>query len=266
MRKQQQVTLAGATNVRDLGGYVTHDGRYVHRGRLLRAGSLASLTDVGQTSLLRYGVSQVIDLRSSAEIAVAPDQLPAGISYNQISLFDNDETESTATTKALSQWYARDPRNGYRRMLRVYRRLVLNEQPRKAYQRIFRQLVTQNDNQAILFHCSAGKDRTGICAMLILGALGVPRSEIYRDYLLTNQNCVPRVIQRVARARRAHLSAAFQSSVIDLSTVSIDYLNQALVLIDSEFGGIPAYLCDGVGLTPTFLQELQQLYLAPASN
>lgn len=266
MSHQRRLTLSGALNVRELGGYLTKDQRQVRWGRLLRADSLAYLTSGDGEQLMHYGVERVVDLRSSAEVSNAPDQLPQRVAWEHIPLFDNDETESSATIQSLTHWYAQDARNGYRRMLRVYRRLVLNSQPQAAYRQFFDCLLTVPNSKAVLFHCSSGKDRTGMCAALLLSALGVPRATIRQDYLLTNRYCLPRVLQRVVAAQQRRLPWAFQSSMIDLTTVSSDYFDQAFTLIDREFGGVKAYLVDEVGLTPEVVRQLQRIYLTPASR
>ncbi|WP_203640102.1 tyrosine-protein phosphatase [Levilactobacillus wangkuiensis] len=260
MMKRQALPLAGAVNVRDLGGLETFDHRRVRTHRLLRADSLANLTVADQEKLVAYGVTTVIDTRSQAEWRQAPDKLPEWIQLTHIPLFDNDETESVQTIQRLNQFYASDAHNGYRRMLRVYRRLVLNAQPRQAYRQFF-DLLTQDKPQTVVFHCTAGKDRTGLCALLLLGALGVPISQIKQDYLRTNQYCLARVVRRLIAARDYQMNANFQSSVIDLSIASPDYFDQALTLITGEFGSISNYLVDFVGVSASVIRRLQQTYL-----
>lgn len=253
--------LSGALNVRDLGGYSTNDGRQTRWRKLIRAGELANLTTEDQHRLLDSDISCIVDLRSEAEIKLAPDRVPVGIDYVKLPLFNNDETESTETTTQLNEAYAANARNGYRRMLYAYRRLIVNEQPQYAYRVFFESLLANGEEKTILFHCSAGKDRTGMCAALFLGALGVSDQQIRDDYLLTNRYCQPRVSRRVAAAKQAGMNQNFIQSIISLSTVSIDYLDQAMTIINYEFGGITAYLQDGVGLRADQIQRLKQIYL-----
>lgn len=261
MLTQRTLPLTGAINVRELGGYAVGPHLRVRDHRLLRSGSLAHLTSVDQQRLVDYGVTTVIDTRSRAEWQPAPDQLPSAIRVCHLPLFDNDETESTQTIQQLNGYYSADASNGYRRMLRVYRRLVLHPQPRRAYRQFFELLAEIGADTTILFHCTSGKDRTGMCTLLLLGALGVSPRQLKQDYLLTNQFCLPRIVQRVREAQRQRMNVNFQSSIIDLSTVSADYFDQALTLINGEFGGIKPYLVDFVGLSPSVIQRLQRIYL-----
>jgi len=260
MENRQALPLVGAVNVRDLGGLETGDHRRVRAHRLLRADSLANLTAADQAKLVAYGVTAVIDTRSQAEWRREPDQLPSAIRLYHVPLFDDDETESVQTIQRLNHFYASDAHNGHRRMLRVYRRLVLNAQPRAAYRQFFA-LLTRNESQTTVFHCTAGKDRTGICALLLLGALGVPVAEIRQDYLRTNDYCLARVVRRLIAARDYQMNRNFQSSIIDLSIASPAYFDQALTLIDGEFGSIRDYLVDFVGVSESVIQRLQQTYL-----
>lgn len=260
MLNQRWLPLQGAANVRELGGYGTPQQR-VKSHRLLRADSLDALTLADQQQLLTYGVTTVIDLRSRAERVLAPDRLPRQIQVYHLPLFDDDETESVQTTRRLNAFYSADARNGYRHMCRVYRRLVLNSQPRQAYRRFFDLLAERGARTTILFHCTSGKDRTGLCALLLLGLLTVPMEQVAEDYLLTNQVCLPRVVRRVRAARQQQMNRNFQAAMVDLSTVSPDYFEQAMTLINGEFGGIMAYLVDFVGLSETTIQRLRHNYL-----
>ena len=261
MLSQQTLALTGAPNTRELGGYVTRSGQRVRTHALLRADNLAELSLADQRKLVAYGVTVVVDTRSHAEWVTAPDKVPQSIQVCHVPIFNNDETESTQTIQRLNRYYADDPRNGYRRMLRVYRRLVLSEQPRQAYKRFFELLATRGAGTTILYHCTSGKDRTGMCTLLLLGVLGVPIAQIKQDYLASNLVCLPTVVRRIHEARRHHMNQNFQSSILDLSTVSGDYFDQALTLIDGEFGGIKAYLVDYIGLSEAVIHQLQRRYL-----
>lgn len=257
----RQIQLSGALNVRDLGGYKTIDGKQTKWHKLIRAGQLSQLTDNDQKMIKDYGITCIIDLRSEAEIESEPDIVPFGIDYVKLPLFNNDETESTDTVQKLNKFYSDSAKSGYLRMLYVYRRLIVNRQPRNAYRKFFQALSKNGEEKTILFHCSAGKDRTGMCSALFLGLLGVSGSQIKSDYLLTNQLCIPRVKHRIEVAKRAHMNQNFIKSVVSLSTVSGDYYDQAMSIVDFEFGGIIPYLVDFVGLSEDVIQRLKDIYL-----
>ncbi|WP_203650884.1 tyrosine-protein phosphatase [Secundilactobacillus yichangensis] len=260
-RYNEAIPISGGLNCRDLGGHVTRDGRTVKCHKLIRSGHLSELTPTGQQQLLDYGVTVDIDLRSSAELRKYPDLIPSGIEFIHFPCLDNDDTESTGTVNALKSFYSRSAHSGYLRMLYVYRKLVINEHSQSAMHQVFAYLLAHGDEATVLYHCSAGKDRTGLTSLLILSALGVAPEDVKQDYLLANKFLVDRLNQRIRDAKQAHANQNFISSIRDLSTVQEDYYDQAMTLINYEFGGINAYLHDVVHLSDADIQRLRTIYL-----
>ncbi|WP_065912597.1 tyrosine-protein phosphatase [Secundilactobacillus paracollinoides] len=260
-RYNEAIPISGGLNCRDLGGHVARDGRTVKYHKLIRAGHLSELTPTGQQQLLDYGVTVDIDLRSSAELEQYPDLIPAGIDFIHFPCLDNDDTESTETVNELNQFYSSSAHSGYLRMLYVYRKLVINQHSQSAMRQVFTYLLAYGNDETVLFHCSAGKDRTGLTSLLILSALGVSLADVKQDYLLTNNFLVERLNQRISDAKQAHLNQNFISSIRGLSTVNEDYFDQAMTLINYEFGGIKAYLRDIVQLSDADIRQLRDTYL-----
>lgn len=203
----------------------------------------------------------MVDLRSDTEVTKEPDILPLQMKYIRIPLFNDDETESIQKIKAMNQSYSCDPHGGHNRMLHVYQKMVTGDQPRRAYQQIFRLLVEDGRKRSFLFHCSAGKDRTGMVAALILAALGVDFCQIKSDYMLTNNVSIPRIERRINWAINENMNEKFIASLFSLSTVSSDYLNEAITLINDSFGNLQNYLKEWVGLTTNSVLKLRQIYL-----
>lgn len=261
MLDERHLQLNKGTNFRELGGYPTAAGRPLKWCKLLRAGDLAKVTSTDQQTILDHGVTTVIDLRSSAEVQQNPDVLVDGVKWVALPILDDDETESTQTVQSLQQLYSLTPRGGYLRMLNVYCQLVVSNQAQMAYTRFFRYLLAHGQRETILFHCTAGKDRTGIVAALVLAALGVERQVIYEDYLLTNRYSRGRVNRRLAEAQRAAMNDEFLASIRDLSLVSRDYLDRVCDIIDEEYGGMRRYLENQIGLTQDDFQQLRSIYL-----
>lgn len=254
--------LDGGFNFRDLGGYPSAQQTTVKWHRLMRAAHLANLTATDCQQLEDLGFKLVVDLRSTAEAQQFSDQLGPQMRRIHLPVFDNDETESAASTAQIQRLFARDPLGGYHRMLRVYRRLVTSPQAQQAYHELFALLLATQGKTGVIFHCSAGKDRTGMAAMLILRALGVPPQRVMADYLLTNSASTAHIAQRVAAVAPGPRQQNFQQSVRDLASVQLDYYQQAMGLIDYEYGGMTAYLRDTLKLTATDEQKLRHWYLA----
>ena len=174
----RSLPLAGATNFRDLGGYVGHGGQAVKWRRLFRSDHLAGLTSEDQALLADLGVARAVDFRGQAESAAYAYALP-GVAYHPLHI------EPTVVQRALElqrtgrQLTAQDAVD---LMQDTYRGFVHDNAPRFA--ELFR-LLLASDTPTV-FHCTAGKDRTGFAAALILLALGVRRDVVMHDYLLTN--------------------------------------------------------------------------------
>ena len=177
---ERKLPLEGPRNFRDLGGYPTEGGRRVRWGQIFRADSLAELTDADIGYLERLGLARVIDLRGDSEVSERPNRLAGrdGFSYVQLSIGESDlspqewarKFESGEFGEIDASWLVR----GYQRTLDeraqrvglVLRRLAAAPTP-------------------AVFHCTAGKDRTGIVSALLLLVLGVSREIVVGDYRLT---------------------------------------------------------------------------------
>lgn len=244
----RHIALPGTTNFRDLGGYVGHAGRPVRWRALFRSDHLAGLTPEGLQGLQALGVQRSADFRGVLERtteAYAWD----GLTTHALSV------EPTVVQKAIALIHAGgsvSATDTVALMQETYRHFVRDNAAQFA--QLFHLLL--NDTSPTVFHCTAGKDRTGWAAALILEALGVARSDIEQDYLLTN-----RYYQRpAAMASRAAL--AVPQEVLDvLWRVQPVFLASAYEMVEREYGGIPAYLRDVLQLDAAAQQELRALYL-----
>jgi protein-tyrosine phosphatase len=196
---ERLLPLQGGRNFRDLGGYATEDGRHVRWGMLYRSGSMHDLTPADYAALQRRGIRIVCDLRDTRERSAEPVHWP-----------------TTGAPQVLSDDYALDPRDflpaapmkdwtaysARAAMTASYPKMLV--QFRNQYRRMFAELLA--GHAPLAFNCSAGKDRTGIAAALLLTALGVPRQTVIDDYLLTNRylarpSCSPARRRPTARGR-----------------------------------------------------------------
>ncbi|MBK7262025.1 MAG: tyrosine-protein phosphatase [Rubrivivax sp.] len=244
----RSLRLSGASNFRDLGGYPGRNGRSLCWRRLFRSDHLAALTAGDQTRLAELGVARAFDFRGTHERAAAPYQLPGLVQHalpieptvvqQMQALIDSGGPLSAAVVQALMQ--------------DLYRRLVSDEAQRFA--ELFEQLLATE--APLVFHCTAGKDRTGVAAALILLALGVPRPLVMQDFLLSNQY--------YRRPQGPAPSALPADALAVLSGVQAGFLNASLQLIDDECGGVDAYLSQHLRLSPAALDALAARYLQPA--
>ncbi len=232
--------LAGLPNGRDLGGYRTEVGAIVRYGRVLRSDAPISATDEDLRTLEQLNIRRVIDMRGDAEIAyfglgawTAP-RIHLPISDVVAGLLAQQVKPGAAP---LAPGFAETT------MLNMYRDFVCGKANRAQFSAALR-MIADPDGVPLLFHCTAGKDRTGWLAALMLAALGVDRATITADYLLTNE----RFSTGRGAAGRAQLLASLSDLGVDVVTVlplleaRVDYLGAAFAEVDAHYGGMPAFL------------------------
>ncbi|MCI1557014.1 MAG: tyrosine-protein phosphatase [Pediococcus pentosaceus] len=261
MTSRRILSLSGGFNFRDLGGYPTIGQSTVKWHKLVRSGYLTDLVDEDLKKLIDYGIDIVIDLRSESEVISYPDRLSEEIEYIKLPIFSQDQTESNISLEKIYQLYAKNSDGGFQKIMRSYRKLAIDRHAQRAYRHFFEILLKYGNKKGILFHCSAGKDRTGMCALLLLAALGVRMEDIRKDYMLTNVASVARVEWRISEAKKMQLGSNFISSVRDLATVRNEYFDQLIGILEYQYGGITQYLKTEIGLTDVECKELRKIYL-----
>jgi protein-tyrosine phosphatase len=257
--------LAGAPNARDLGGLVTVDGRRVREGVLLRSGALGRLRDQDLTALADRKLAYVVDLRDRSEIAAAPpDRLPAGPApvVRHIPVFDPRHPVFTYVSAVLMghDVSAEAPPDGSPgAMLAIYRWMVADAGARAGFAAAFR-VIVEAAGEPLLYHCSAGKDRTGWLSAVILSVLGVDRATILADYLATNE--YSRVTnETVIGAMRARGRVAHPEVVLPVFEAREEYLAAAYAEADRQFGGMAGYLREGLGIDDQLSDTVRDLLL-----
>lgn len=256
------LNLSGGFNFRDLGGYESESHAKIKWHKLVRSGYLTNLTETDLERLRRYGIRIIVDLRSKSEIAHFPDQLHEDFQYISMPIFKEDQTESASSLQRIRQMYAKSEQSGFQKMMRSYRKMAIDEHAKKDYRKFFDLLLDSGADNGVLFHCSAGKDRTGMCTILLLAALGVKMETIREDYLLTNFASKKRVQWRIEEAKKMKLGVNFTTSVKDLVTVRDEYFDQLIGILEYQYGGLIQYLTSEIGLKPAEFQSLKEIYLS----
>lgn len=238
------ITLQGASNFRDLGGLCNRHGRKLRQGLIFRSDHLANLTPQDHAIIGRLGLTHSLDLRGRQEHAARSYRVeglvhvPVPIEPTVIKrievLLRGGQAPTAAETVSL--------------MCDTYRDFIL--QRGATFGALLRHLIDEPTPQ--VFHCTAGKDRTGVAAALLLGALAVDRDTVMQDYLLTNE-----------RYRRdpAWEGLAPEHVMAVLWQVQPDFLQSAFDAMDEHFGGLDAYLEGPVGLTRWHREALQERLL-----
>jgi protein-tyrosine phosphatase len=219
--------MEGAPNFRDLGGYTSKDGRKTVYGKIFRSQSLDHLTDRDLDKIRKIGVKTVIDFRSEEEAEKAPSLLPEGIKIIHLPVSAGSSLSGYVQQNMLA--LPSDSSSGVRFMAEINCRLVTGFSP--VYGKFFK-ILLHEENYPLIFHCTAGKDRTGFAAAMLLSALDVEWDTVMKDYLLSNKYLKPPIhtspfIQTVLTVKPSYLNAAKQE-IINRYTNIDNYLQTEL--------------------------------------
>jgi protein-tyrosine phosphatase len=250
----RRLDLEGCPNFRDLGGYQTTQGRRVKWGYLYRSGQLSNLTETDLQQVAGLGLDLVCDFRREEEQERDPSLLPQPgprVASLPISPGSNDTFLGQADSFGEA-----DRKAIFNFMVEINRDFALGQQ--QAYSDMFAHLLAVEEGR-MLFHCAAGKDRTGFAAAVIFLALGVSRETIMQDYLLTADYYHPH--RELDRLREKYAMDLPAEALLPILEVHPDYLQAGLTAIDEEFASVDVYLEDFLGLGEAELGQLRERYL-----
>lgn len=258
----QLIGVTSGRNFRELGGYETLSGKKIKMHKLLRTGNLADLSPFDKQFLTDYGAKYDVGFRSKEEVDNQPDRVPDGVEYIYDPVFSEDLTNSSKSITDLDTQAHDDADFGFNHMHYAYEDMIESEPAQKAYRKFFDVLLENTvDGESVIFHCTAGKDRTGFGALLALSALGVPLNTIKKDYLLTNITTKDFVDSMVEHARQNGKNENVLQSIRDIQSVRSEYLDHAVKVLNDEYGGINNYLRDVMKLSSADIMKLRNIYL-----
>ena len=236
------MSLEGGSNFRDLGGYRTGDGRCVCRGMVFRSAHLGGLTDADRVALGRMGLRTIVDLRGVDEAALTPHLIDGlacrvigapiepGIAERIRLAIAEDRATPALMTEFLTEHYRDYPR----RCAPAFRTLFATLQ--------------DAEHRPLVFHCTAGKDRTGFASALLLTVLGIPWETVIEDYLQTN------TLWRGHVGHYPDLATETRAAIIEARQ---HYLEAAFDVIRSDFGSIETFADEALGLTADRRERLK---------
>ena len=224
----------GLLNVRELGGHPTRDGATTRRRSLLRSDDLVQLSAAGVQALADYGVRTVVDLRWPAEVAARQHPLARGdrrVRYHSISLLAGDEMEWASLSGECSK--------------EMWKCAVL-EHTRPQLKAVL-EIIAGAAVEPLLFHCVAGKDRTGLIAALLLALADVEPAAIAADYAASTAQLADAYLQRYANLDRTEILEALRCPEEGVHNM-LDYL--------AQYGGAAGYL-RAIGLSDATIEALR---------
>lgn len=243
------MNISSAANFRHVGGYAGHGGRRVVERRIFRSDHLAALTADDARRMAALGLRRILDFRGVAERAAAPCAL-RDVTVHSLPI---EPTIVQKLTGLIEAGHALTRAEVVALMQETYRGFVRDNTPRFA--ELFSHLL--ESDQPTVFHCTAGKDRTGFAAALVLRALGVSEEDVMRDYLLTNELLKPPAASRHGLAPEVYAV---------LWRVQPEFLDAAFEAADKDYGGIEGYFREGLGLRQAERKALAELYLEPGTD
>jgi len=248
----RSVGLAGSPNFRDAGGYHSACGARLRWRCLFRSGHLAALEDADHGRLAALDLQLVVDLRRDDEREQEPSALPDGTPV--ITTAINPGSQANALFGEGGSISDGDAMFAF--MCAINRQFVATQSD--AFAGVFAALL-DSGAERVLFHCSAGKDRTGFVVAMLQAALGVPLDDIYADYLLSGTHYLPE--RELARARRKYrVEHLADAHLLPMLRVEKAYLDAAFEAIRDGYGDCERYLERGLGLDDAARRELRRRF------
>ncbi len=236
------VPLKGGSNFRDLGGYRTADGRQVRRGAVFRSAHLGNLTVEDCSALSKIGVRTIVDLRGVSEAAETPHRID-GVTCQVVGAHIEPGVgekiraavaDGSASALLMMQFLTDHYRDYPRRCAPGFRTLFTT--------------LIEDRHRPLVFHCTAGKDRTGFASALLLSLLGVPWETVIEDYLRTNELWTGHL------GRYPELDLDTRAAIIEART---PYLEAAFEVVQTDFGGPQAFAERALGIGPKAVDQLR---------
>lgn len=257
--QKRMFELEGGINFRELGGYHTLDGKTVKYHKILRSGNMCNLTSKDLQQLSDYGLRIDVDLRSPSESEYAPDSYPQKAAYVNLPVypFSKDLFKNLGIVNYMKIHL---DENNY--VDQSYVQMLVDKHARGAFRKLFDLLLAnERENQSLVFHCSAGKDRTGVAAFLILSALRVDPQEILNDYLLTNlffEGASAKEINSLVTDDKRNALADRLNANLAVSAQNFEILTKTCTTIS---GSMDDYFDQYLDLDHTQREKLRRIYL-----
>lgn len=250
---ERLLPLKGVFNFRDMGGLKTRDGRRVKKGLIFRAAELTGLTAGDIDYLKELKIRYIYDYRDREEAALKPDPRIGYEKHERVAV--NGEDRSTAH----SEW---DPETFYKtftreKFVQVYAQMPIQN---ASYQRMMSLVARPEHNLPFVHHCTGGRDRTGVGAMLILKTLGVPTDTVIDDYMFSNQT-LSAFHEEMFEEASQYISGAALKCFEDGFLLHEEFLEASMQSISETYGTFEHYLNAEFGITEHVREKIQNFCL-----
>lgn len=262
-----RIALETVSNARDLGGLSTYDGRHVKHGRILRTANMSMLNERDIKILKDYDLRLVLDLRTKTVMDANPNVKIEGVEYVHIPIVKDlnsrvtskGDYENRSMADILLTFTSDFAGEGEAWMMEFYKKLYSSDYSLSQY-KIFFDYLLKSTQGAVIFHCTAGKDRTGVGAILLLSLLGVKREEIIKDYLLTNESTSKEIREAQELGRQRGYEERIINDIPKVNGVMPKYAKAVLDFIDT-YPTAEDFFKDKMGLDDAYICTLRKSYL-----
>lgn len=256
---QQHIPLHGTPNFRDLGGRRNILGQLVKRGKLFRSGFLTELSASDWKACASFNLTEICDFRRHDEIRRHPTNSPFRVNINHLPV--GDGSHHALIKKAFTHDDV-DISVVENFMKDINRDFVIAHAD--TYKKYFKHILNLPDDEALLFHCSAGKDRTGFAAALTLKALEVDKQGILEDYMLSSRFFHPETeMERIVDMLNSdEASEVKPEKIYPILKTEPSYIESAFEIIES-IGGFKQYFVEYLDLNVNAIDELKNKLLEP---
>lgn len=228
---------------KDFGGIRNAENKVIKENMLMRSINLNKLKKADIKKLKKSNLSKVIDLRTNIELKEKPDIKIENVKYMHVPIFEERTVGITHEEDNLIESLSKIPD-----MTNLYIKMVTEEYSVSQLKKVINEIVNSEDF-SILFHCTAGKDRTGIVSMLVLNILDVNMDEIMKDYLYINKRNLLRTNICYCLIKIKTRNAELASRIKQVMIADENYLVAAIYAIEKKYGSVESFIRDELGIT-----------------
>ncbi len=259
MKYMKKYELSHQKNIRDIGGFAGYNGKHIKYGHIYRGGALHKVNDEDIFILNSFHLTDIVDFRGEDEFEHQPDVRLDGVTYHSCPAIEEKiKKEDRHNDDGNLLWFVAASSKGHDHMIDQYRRLISMEKSQRAYRHLF-ELLLENENKVVYYHCSQGKDRAGLATFFIETALGVSYEDRVADYLLSNEAMKDRVEKILSDIQyKPYYNEEYKQKLLDVFAAKIEYLEAAIDEMNQRYGGVLNFIKNILNVD---IDRLRALYL-----